>query len=359
MQSIILTFLLLSLLQNSHYHCVSSLQLFKNINKNIKSNWKSISKQIKQQTIALIIGSNFINPINCEALTYPLNNPIYHKSIINLFPSDDFWLPPYLIGQWKTKLTFNDAKFSDKVKLDEIALNNISPGFSKYSVFSIPTIGKDFDTILRYVQVDSHTRQDHSFNTRNLVTNNEPNTIVDSVPYNYQLTWNILNPPANKQTISYHDNEGNGIIHLNTIKRDINIVAGSVETIEFIEQIHERTDILNNKKSVIKSDYAFDWKLSVPESLRDEFITSENLSKTKILIGNLDILVYLQPTNDLYLKVPAQPVGVFSYNVEMERIIDSKSNNINENINNEVKKTEYPFVSMDDGAVELQKFFGY
>jgi hypothetical protein len=95
------------------------------------------------------------------------------------------------------------------------------------------------------------------------------------------------------------------------------------------------------------SDYAIRWRLSVPASSRDEFITVENLRRSSEIKGRLDIFVYLQPTNDLYLKVPASPAGRFSYSVSMQRVPDSDID------------TEYPFVWRNDGPVELQKYFGY
>ena len=85
---------------------------------------------------------------------------------------------------------------------------------------------------------------------------------------------------------------------------------------------------------------------AVPASARDEFITVENLRRSSEVKGSLDILVYFQPTNDMYLQVPAMPAGVFSYNVSMTRINDNSN-------------TEYPFIFRDDGPVELQEFFGY
>ena len=87
--------------------------------------------------------------------------------------------------------------------------------------------------------------------------------------------------------------------------------------------------------------------LAVPASARDEFITVENLRRSSEVNGKLDILLYFQPTNDMYLQVPGKPAGVFSYDVHMKRIDDPGDN------------TEYPFVWRDDGPVELQKYFGY
>lgn len=113
-------------------------------------------------------------------------------------------------------------------------------------------------------------------------------------------------------------------------------------------QKHTRFDGGDNPKSYISySDYAIRWRISVPASSRDEFITVENLRRSTELTGRLDIFAYLQPTNDLYFKVPAIPAGRFSYNVSMRRILDNNDN------------TEYPFVWRNDGPVELQKYFLY
>ena len=95
------------------------------------------------------------------------------------------------------------------------------------------------------------------------------------------------------------------------------------------------------------SEYAINWQLSVPESLRDEFITIDDLRKSNLLVGRLNILVYLRPSSDLYFKAPGVPAGVFTYEVNMTRIPES------------VKDSEYPFVWYSDGPVELDKYFGY
>lgn len=97
------------------------------------------------------------------------------------------------------------------------------------------------------------------------------------------------------------------------------------------------------------SDYGLHWQFSVPAATRDEFITTDDLRQAKVIVGSLDILSYLQPTNVLYNKVPGKPAGLFSYNLSMERMVD-------ENI---IKSTQYPFVWRDEGPVELQEYFGY
>jgi cold shock CspA family protein len=154
----------------------------------------------------------------------------------------------------------------------------------------------------------------------------------------------------------YNDSKGYGTINLETQKRDIIVTAGSVETLEFIRQTHIRNQYNNDtnknmkRKHIIKSDYALKWKLSVPAALNDTFITVQDLRSSNIIIGTLDILVYVQPTNDLYMTLPGRPAGVFSYNIVMERLGDPT-----EMTNN----TEYPFVWKDDGPVELDQYFGY
>ena len=76
------------------------------------------------------------------------------------------------------------------------------------------------------------------------------------------------------------------------------------------------------------------WKFSAAGSLRDEFVTVEDLRKTKKLFGELNVLVYIQPSNDLYFKVPGAPAGVFTYDMTMDRIGDEFE---------ETEKTVYPF----------------
>lgn len=98
------------------------------------------------------------------------------------------------------------------------------------------------------------------------------------------------------------------------------------------------------------SDYTMNWKFSAEASLRDEFVTVEDLRKTRKLFGELNVLVSVQPSNDLYFKVPGAPAGVFSYDMVMDRMGDEFE---------ETEKTVYPFVWRDVGPVELDKYFGY
>ena len=96
------------------------------------------------------------------------------------------------------------------------------------------------------------------------------------------------------------------------------------------------------------SDYGLQWKLSVPEALKDEFITEFALSQAQTIEGSLDVFVFLQPTDKLYLQLPGKPAGVFHYSVNMVR---DKSVPLG--------KLAYPYLSVYDSDVELQDFFGY
>ena len=109
----------------------------------------------------------------------------------------------------------------------------------------------------------------------------------------------------------------------------------------------------------VVSDYAINWKFSAPGSFEDTFVTAEDLSKTNTLIGKLDILVYLQPSNEFYLTVPAKPAAVFSYNVTMNRLYDDKDNNNNNNNVQTVQKSQYPYPPGGTGPIELTNFFGH
>jgi hypothetical protein len=97
-------------------------------------------------------------------------------------------------------------------------------------------------------------------------------------------------------------------------------------------------------------DYAVNWKLSVPASQKDEFITVKDLSKSQLILGTVDVLSFFRPSNDLYFKVPKEAAAVFTYNVTMERIGDVKES---------TSSTIYPFVWRDQGPIELNEYFGY
>lgn len=171
-----------------------------------------------------------------------LRNPTYAKGLVSTVKSDDFWYPPYLIGNWRTSLTFIDASFIQESRLstDEIesaAEIGIIPGFKKYSVFFAPRIGKNVQINRRYVQVDSHPREDHSYNIRQLVQGFEPDTFIDRAPYSYQLSPSWFYIPANHFEVQYHDSTGKGIVELESFKRDIEVTAGTVETSETFHQV--------------------------------------------------------------------------------------------------------------------------
>lgn len=94
--------------------------------------------------------------------------------------------------------------------------------------------------------------------------------------------------------------------------------------------------------------------MQAPAASRDEFITVENLREISKIVGSLDILVYLQPDTNLYLKFPAKPIGDFKYTVTMDRLLPS-----DDGITEDVKRSSYPYVPREDNPVELDKYFGY
>lgn len=270
------------------------------------------------------------------------------RGLINL-PSDDFWYPPYLIGEWNTNFKFNGANFTNKFNIDELAKDNHIPGFSKYSIIFAPDIGKDVSCKLRFIELDSHPREDHPSNVRNLVSA-FTGAIVDSAAYSFQKQPNWISSPANRWSITYHDEEGNGKVDLFTRKRLQEVSAGVVETTEFFEQTHVRynnNEINNNSITKTIGEYALNWKFRTPASGKDQFVTVDELRKATALEGSLDIYVYLRPTDVYYNKEPRSPVGVFSYDITLDRI---KGND---------GTTLYPFVPAEVGPVELNKYFGY
>ena len=43
---------------------------------------------------------------------------------------------------------------------------------------------------------------------------------------------------ANDWTVNYHDKTGNGTIYLKTVKRDLDVFAGAVESTEYYTQVN-------------------------------------------------------------------------------------------------------------------------
>lgn len=284
-----------------------------------------------------------------------LSNPAWHKAEFNV-PSDDFWYPPFMIGNWNADFTFEEAVFSDKVPLDDTSRTNSGgeiPGLSKYSILPLSKAGEDATGVkLRFVQLDSHPREDHSYNLRQLAEgfaqSSKPGIKVDSAPYNYQKAPDWFHSPANRRDVVFHEDGSQDKMkaELFTQKRDISTFAGSVETVEFIRQ-----KLTMPGQAPKTSDYAIDWQFSVPASLRDEFITVDDLRKSDNIIGRLHIFVYLSPSDDQYNSLSGQPVGVYKYTVNMNREVTKKDRG--------TKNTVYPFIWRDAGPVELQDYFGY
>jgi hypothetical protein len=89
-----------------------------------------------------------------------------------------------MIGYWNTSMSFAGGKFTNKIPLDVLSINNNVPGFNKYSIIFLPELGKDISNMtMRYVQLDSHPREDHPFNIRNLIRSFSSDTIIDDASY--------------------------------------------------------------------------------------------------------------------------------------------------------------------------------
>lgn len=169
--------------------------------------------------------------------TESLSDPVYKKGLLNP-PSDDFWYPPYLIGKWNTTLTFEDATFTEKIPLDILSKDNNLPGFTKYSIVFAPDMGLNVNLLRRYAQIDSHPREDHPFNMREIFRAFLPDDVkIESAAYSFQKAPDWFHSPANHWKIIYEDSTGRGIFDLETQKREINVLPGAVETIEFFRQV--------------------------------------------------------------------------------------------------------------------------
>ena len=163
-------------------------------------------------------------------------------------PTDDFWYPPYMIGRWNTSLTFDGATFSNRLSLEQIVQQDATPGFRDLSVIFVPQMGRDVHNVtMRFVQVDSHTREDHPHNIRQLVQAFSPDIEVISAPYHFQKAADWFHAEANHWRIDYRNiTDGvRGAVELFTKKRNINVFAGNVETTEFFTQVRERFEELH------------------------------------------------------------------------------------------------------------------
>ena len=189
---------------------------------------------ISSKTIS-VLGS-LLFPNIAQGIDLQKKTDLFNKGIYNL-PSDDFWYPPYLIGKWNTSLTFNKLELTDKFTVEQLSQDNNLPGFSLYSVAFAPDMGKDVSLLKRFVQIDSHPREDHPYNMREIFKAFVPEAEIESAVYSFQKAPDWFHSPANKWTITYHDKTSKGVIELLTQKRDIQILAGTVETTEFFHQV--------------------------------------------------------------------------------------------------------------------------
>ena len=187
--------------------------------------------------------SLLVSPQVAQALTEDITSTKYQRGLLNL-PNpliDDFWYPPFLIGRWNATMKFRGANFTNLIPIETLAQNDNLPGFSKYSVIFAPDMGKEISyTTLRWAQIDSHPREDHPFNMRSLITAFLPDTTVDSAAYSFQKAPNWLQSPANRWTIKYHDSTGEGSVELFTVKRELEVFAGTAESSEFIRQVSRK-----------------------------------------------------------------------------------------------------------------------
>ena len=184
--------------------------------------------------------SLIVSPQVAQALTEDITSTKYQRGLLNLpnTLTDDFWYPPFLIGRWNASMKFRGANFTNLIAIETLAQNDNLPGFSKYSVIFAPDMGKDIsNTTLRWAQIDSHPREDHPFNMRSLITAFLPDATVESAAYSFQKAPDWLHSPANRWTIKYHDITGEGSVELFTVKRELEVFAGTAESSEFIRQV--------------------------------------------------------------------------------------------------------------------------
>ena len=100
-------------------------------------------------------------------------------------------------------------------------------------------MGRDVENlVMRYVQMDSHPREDHPTNIKNMVKAFIPNATVTEAPYYFQKAPDWFHAPANRWTIKMEDEYKTPVeVELLTRKRQIDVFAGAFETNEFFSQV--------------------------------------------------------------------------------------------------------------------------
>jgi hypothetical protein len=100
-------------------------------------------------------------------------------------------------------------------------------------------MGRDVENlVMRYVQMDSHPREDHPTNIKNMVKAFIPNATVTEAPYFFQKAPDWFHAPANRWTIKMKDEYKTPVeVELLTRKRQIDVFAGAFETNEFFSQV--------------------------------------------------------------------------------------------------------------------------
>ena len=98
-----------------------------------------------------------VEPVNSKALLYDatgkpsivqqsiIDDQTYRKPLFNLPPSETFF-PSYYKGLWNCEYKYSSAEFSDRVQFKDLQRDPNVAGFRKYSVASMPDIGKDVVT---------------------------------------------------------------------------------------------------------------------------------------------------------------------------------------------------------------------
>jgi hypothetical protein len=211
-----------------------------------------------------------------------------------------------MVGVWNVSMRFTGANFTDKISPETLAEGNNLPGFAPYSVLSLADMGRDVDVTLRYVQIDGHPREDHPANLRSLLAAFAPDATVVDAAYAFQKAPDWFHSPANRWRVKLHDVDSEIQTDLLTRKRSISVVAGAIETTEWIQQTLRRRPWPSSDDSPdqlapqeqwgrpVVSDYALNWRIFVPASLRDEFVTTE------VGIGACLFLLLLSPLLSLF-----------------------------------------------------------
>jgi hypothetical protein len=225
----------------------------------------------------------------------------YDKSIFNTPPGVTEY-PAALAGTWRTAFTFRGAQFTPQIPLKTLSKDPNVPGFRKYSVSYVADIGADCVADLRFAPKDGKVVESRESTLASLIT-------AFAVGDSAQVQSVVVEERGNRCTVLYSDAKGSGKIEMFTNSRTWRIGAdGSFECMEQLRQYNVRQSSSSRGTSQVLGDYGLRWVFVPVPGTVDAYT------------GQLNVLSYLQPNDELYFQRLLKPVGVFTYKLAMRRV---------------------------------------